>query len=325
MNWLRKRISPGLALLLIAPLLGELVSGHQPPLEFFNPLTFVLMALPYGFGALICRELVVRWGKGKLSLLLMSIAYGLYEEAVVIKSVFNPNWSELGAIGPYNYWGGINWTYSLMLIHFHITVSIIGSVLIAEAIYHERAHERWLTDWQLALTGLGLALWIPFGFIVMPEIPDVPLYVLAVVCMAALVFAAGKIPAHPWKRVNWAVKNPWYFMALGFIDTAIILLGASYEGPKPPLYVMFAALVLVDIVSFWLLARWSAHGRWGRTHKVALVFGILLFFIIAAGLQDTEGFRGHSIVSVISLWVLLRFYWRVAKEERGALAGRERA
>jgi hypothetical protein len=48
-----KRLSPGVALLLLGPVLGELVSGHQTLFEFVNPLAFVLSALPYGFGAII--------------------------------------------------------------------------------------------------------------------------------------------------------------------------------------------------------------------------------------------------------------------------------
>ena len=322
MNWLRRKVSPALALLLIAPLLGELVSGHQEPLEFFNPITFVLMALPYGFGALICRELTVRWGKGKMSLLLLSAAYGLYEEAVVIKSVFNPNWSELGAIGEYNYWGGINWTYSLMLIHFHITVSILSSVLVAESIYPGRAGEKWLTNWQLVLVGLGLALWIPFGFWAMPEIPSMPLYIGAIAVIGALVYAAYKIPARPFPKIERPSEKPWLFMTLGFINMAIILLGTFYGGAKPPLYVSVLVLALVDVATFALVVRWSGNGYgWGRSHKAALVFGMLLFFMIMAALQDFEDFQGRSIISIISLYVFIRWYRRIGREERAAVRG----
>lgn len=323
MSWLRKHVSPGLALLLIAPLLGELLSGHQKPLEFINPVTFLLMALPYGFGALICRELSVRWGKGKLSLLLLAAAYGLYEEAVVIKSVFNAGWSELGPIGPYNYWGGINWTYGLMLIHFHIAVSIVSSVLIAESIYPDRAGARWLSDKQLILTGIGLALWIPFGAWAMPGIPSIPLYIIAILCMGALVYAARRTPARPLKKTGRPVKKPWLFMVLGFLDTAAILLGTFYEGPKPPLWVSVLVLALIDIVAFMLVLRWSDNGYgWTRVHKAALALGIVLFFLIAAALQDfDEGFAGRSVVSIISLIVLSRWYRRVRREERGEIAG----
>jgi len=51
-----KRVPPWLVLLLLAPLLGEIVSGHQPPLELLNPLSVILLMLPYGLGALIAAK-----------------------------------------------------------------------------------------------------------------------------------------------------------------------------------------------------------------------------------------------------------------------------
>ena len=81
-NHLFSKLSPALVLLFMAPVLGELVSGHQYLLEFMNPLSFILTALPYGLGALICRELTIRWNKGRLSLLLMGAAYGFLQKAL---------------------------------------------------------------------------------------------------------------------------------------------------------------------------------------------------------------------------------------------------
>jgi hypothetical protein len=90
-----KRVSPSLLLLLLAPAIGELLSGSSPPLEFFFPPSLILLALMYGCGALVCREMVVRWGKGWLSLLLLGIAYGIYEEGIVLRSFFNSAWQDL--------------------------------------------------------------------------------------------------------------------------------------------------------------------------------------------------------------------------------------
>jgi 3-methyladenine DNA glycosylase AlkD len=75
-----KRLPPGLTLFLLAPVLAELLSGHQPPPEFVNPLSWAITSLPYGCAAVICRELVARWGKGwppfPLTLLVLLILDG---------------------------------------------------------------------------------------------------------------------------------------------------------------------------------------------------------------------------------------------------------
>src|SRR5512140_813410 len=75
----KRRISPALALWLIAPIFGELVSGSTPLNEYLSPFTLVLCML-YGSGALLIREMLIRWGKNWRSLLLLGAAYGIYEE-----------------------------------------------------------------------------------------------------------------------------------------------------------------------------------------------------------------------------------------------------
>jgi len=71
---------PVLILFLLAPTIGELLSGSAPPVEFFNPFGFVILVSLYGSGALIVRELKIRWKKGIGSILLLGAAYSILEE-----------------------------------------------------------------------------------------------------------------------------------------------------------------------------------------------------------------------------------------------------
>jgi hypothetical protein len=48
-------------LFFLAPAIAELLLGSSPPSEFFNPFIFLLLASLYGSGAVIVRELKVRW------------------------------------------------------------------------------------------------------------------------------------------------------------------------------------------------------------------------------------------------------------------------
>ncbi len=82
--------SSTLVLFLLSPAIAELLSGSAPPLEFFNPLGFVILASLYGSGAILARELALRWRKGYLSLLLLGAAYGVIEEGLIVKSFFDP-------------------------------------------------------------------------------------------------------------------------------------------------------------------------------------------------------------------------------------------
>ena len=67
--------APALILFLLAPAIGELLSGSAPPVEFFNPFGFIMLASLYGSGAVIVRELKARWRKGMGSVLLHGAAW----------------------------------------------------------------------------------------------------------------------------------------------------------------------------------------------------------------------------------------------------------
>ena len=65
------KLFPAIILFFLAPAIGELLSGSAPPVEFFNPIGFVILAALYGSGAILVRELTFRWRKGWLSLFLL--------------------------------------------------------------------------------------------------------------------------------------------------------------------------------------------------------------------------------------------------------------
>ena len=225
-------------------------------------------------------------------------------------SIINASWAELGAIGQYNFWGGINWTYGLMLIHFHITISIVASVLLTEAIFPKRQNKRWLSNPMLAICGAGLALWIPAGFYMIKGIDSVPLYVLAILTMLLFVYAAYKLPAKPYQKTGKRTAHPIVFFILGLINMTIIFLGTFYTGPKPSLFILFTSLLAIDVISFILLLQWSQKGYgWTDRHKVALASGFLMFFIALTAFKDFEnGFAGYSIVSAVSVILLIVLY-----------------
>ena len=60
----RKDIWPTLTLFFLSPMLAELLSGSAPPVEFFSPFALLVLAALYGSGAILVRELRVRWRKG---------------------------------------------------------------------------------------------------------------------------------------------------------------------------------------------------------------------------------------------------------------------
>jgi hypothetical protein len=275
------RIPPGVALFFLAPVLAELLSGHQSPLEFFNPLNVIVLSLPYGCGALICRELVVRWRKGRLSLLLLGAAYSLYEEDIVVRSIFNPDWGELGELAEYTHAAGVTWTYAELLIHFHVIVSIAASVILVEIMYPEQRHKSWIKNKTLMGCFIVLVLWIPTGFWMTSYVPPLLLYALVWVALFALGWAAYRIPVLPPRTVS--VPRPCWFWVLVAVNMFVffftVFLTPLYN--YPPYFVTAVFLVVVDGVVLWLVLRWSGNGFcWDDRHRLASIAGELSFFIL---------------------------------------------
>ena len=90
---------PVIILMILAPTIAELLSGSSPTYLFFQPYYFIFLCGLYGCGALIVRELIVRWQKGWLSALILGIAYAIIEEGIAMKSFFNPTWWNIGELG----------------------------------------------------------------------------------------------------------------------------------------------------------------------------------------------------------------------------------
>jgi MFS family permease len=316
-----KKIPPWLTLLVLAPLLGELVSGHQPPLELCNPLSVILLMLPYGLGALICRELVRRWKKGWLSLALLAIAYAFYEEAIVVRSFFNPNWMELDTLKPF-YVLGVNWTYAAMLVHFHVLISIGASVLLAEMLHPERRAESWLGNRGLAACIVGLALWFPAGWLMTSYVPPWPGYALSWAAIAGLTLAARFVPAAFPAPIKKKAPHPFFFLLLGLANMTLffVMVYVLPETWSSPLLLSMILLILLDALTLLLLLRWSGNGgAWDDRHRLAWAAGCLGFFLFFGFTSDAEKFAGRSCVSLLAmLGLILMGIWlyRRARKEK---------
>src|SRR3954454_17352344 len=98
---LRRLTSPVVLILLLAPYFGEGLSGSTPPLELLLPWNLAFMAALYACGALLCRDVAHRCGLGFVGLVMLAMAYGVWEEALVDRYWFFPKfWADAG-VGHY--------------------------------------------------------------------------------------------------------------------------------------------------------------------------------------------------------------------------------
>lgn len=105
----------------------------------------------YGTGAVVIREIARRWKKEGVSILLMGMAYGVFEEGIMARSFFDPGWQDLGQLAFYGRWIGVNWIWSIALTIFHAVVSISIPIVITELLYPKKKDTLWLSKNELII------------------------------------------------------------------------------------------------------------------------------------------------------------------------------
>jgi hypothetical protein len=312
----KKYIPPALALFFIAPIFGELFSGSSPLNEYINPVTLLTLSLFYGCGAIIIRELVIRWEKGWLSIFILGAAYGIYEEGILVQSFFDPGWQDLGALALYGRAAGVNWVWTEHLIIFHMLISIAASIAFVEALYADQKTESWVKSrgWWIANWVGVLSLVIPWKFFV--KYNSGGWWLTAWITVIALGFLARYVPAHPLKPKEKRVPRPWQFLLAGFLGFFIqfVIVYSSSEKQTIPFPIIMLGLLIFDIFMFWLILRMSGNGAaWDDRHRMALIIGALSFFLILGPLTTNGQYPVMYFSNPIFILLLGLAYWSVKK------------
>ncbi len=327
MSRIRLRMPPALLLFFLSPIVGELLSGSSPPSEFFSPFGFTVMALLYGGGALTVRELKVRWGKGMGSLLLLGAAYGVLEEGLMVASFQNPNWQDLGVLGSFGRWLGVNWVWAVELTAYHAIVSISVPVILVELAYPERRAEPWLTGrWLKLVPGLLIAD-VVFGIFIFAQFtgfwPPLPQYLLMVLITATLVLLAHRLPADWARRGGEPMRRPRFYWALtALVGLACgivfwVLPSALRFGLAPLLVIILGSAIVVGVIIYLTRFDW----RWANPlHRFALATGTLTPLIVMAFFQEMDKTRpddttGMALVGIAFLFGLFLLRRSISKRK----------
>lgn len=324
----RRGPGPALTLFFLAPSVAELLTGSAPPAEFFNPLLFIVLCALYGSGAVLVRELVVRWKKGWPSILLMGMAHGIIEEGLMVKSFFDPHWVDLGAMSVVGRWAGVNVLWALSLTLFHAVWSIGIPILIVELLFPERAGLPWLrSGWLGWLAGL-LAVDVAFGFLALtPYRPPIVPYLVAGGIAAALILTARRLPATWGQAAAQVVPEKRHALkawGAGFTATlAFFFLIWVLPGTGLPAALILALLVLLAVFVTGILVRLISGARWQTERALAAASGALTLFILLAPLQQLDATRtdntaGMALVGLAGGLCLAWTWRRVTRSSRPA-------
>jgi len=313
----RKEIKAAITLAILSPIIAELLSGSSPPAEFFNPIGFLSLVGFYGCGAILIREAKARWNKNTASLLLLGAAYGVWEEGISVKSFFDPNWVDLGILGSYGRWLGVNWIWAYSLTIYHAVFSITIPVLLTEQIiFPEISEEKWLgrKGLSIALFSFLFVSWLLNTFLTTYQ-PSIYHYLLCIAIILILIYFAKKFNIEFKDEKNPpSHKKLWLFGFTWVITFYLISWVSPYILRSP----ILTALILT--IQLYLCYRYLAGIDWKASNRrdlLALIIGLLSFWIILAPLQELDNpnrpdnTAGMSLVG-LGILILLLWLWRKA-------------
>ncbi len=288
-------------LALLSPVVAEMLSGSSPPAEFIFGLGFLLLIPMYGAGALLVRELTVRWGKGWATVIALGAAYGIVEEGIAVKSFLDPLWVDLGELGVYGRFLEVNWVWSVWLTVYHSLISIALPILILGLWYPGLKREPILTVRQFKLVGLLFVADIVFCAFLFIELQDfVPPLIQYAACFLAVYLLyelARRVPEdlvsarHP--TPSW---RPAMFLGLGFATLlgGMVFGMGSWEDLHPAAPIMMLLLVCAGTL---LLLQHKMGASGNSVHKACFAAGLMLPLIIVAPFHEMNGMVGMTAVA----------------------------
>lgn len=312
------RFAPVLGLFFLAPWVGEYLLGNVSVRQIF---ALPILALLYGSGALLIREVARRTGRGWPTMLLLGAAYGVIEAGLVDQSLFNPSfetWDFL-AVTPIPALG-ISAFNAMSFVVGHAIWSIGIPIAIVELLTPSRRTTPWLGKVGLGVTAafyiLGCInvfrfLYRAEGFLASPG--QLAGAAAVAVLLIGLAFA---VKPRPVVRTNRRVPSP------RLLGIGTFLLSSLYSLRSESWGGVGLGIVLLTLAAL-LVAFWSRGEGWGIMHQFALVAGALLNYAwlgYALTALTTPGdpvrWAGNLIFTLVAIGLL---WWvaRVAGQSRG--------
>jgi hypothetical protein len=291
---LARRVAPAAGLFLLAPLVGEYLLGNVSIVEIW---ALPVLALLYGSGAVLIREVARRTGRGWPTMLVLGLAYGLIEAGLIDQTLFHP--PELtGAVGSAAYVPalGISVSDLLAFVVGHAGWSIGVPIAMVEALVPARRTSPWLSRAGLAVSGVLYLVGAVLVFRFMQQesggfLAPSPKLAAVAVLSAALIAVAFAVGRRPRPVIDRPAPCPWLVAAVAFMASLLFgWRGETWTGVAFGVVVAAAVAVLV--------ARWSRRRGWGGAHRLALA-GAALLHQAATGFVLTQLYGREGAIHII--------------------------
>lgn len=302
---------PVVAVLVLAPVLGDCLTGATPPLNlvFWPPGAVYLVAL-YGCGALLCREIAYRRGLGLAGLCVLGAAYAVVEEALVDRFWFKPRSPSDGGLGHYGELWHTNVVLATNLTVFHVAVSIVSTIVLVELWFPRFRRRAYLSRRGLTVAGAVFVV-LPFALSGEYSPHPLPQLLLALILVVTLVLLAIRLPGRPSLWASTATPGPKRrgVIPVAFLATGANLLLMGLSDTSAPWPVTLAAVLAPVVVGYFALRPLVSGPVFGRD-GLRVVTGIVGWYCLYAAAIGLAGRFDLTVTAIAVAWLLSRLHRR---------------
>ncbi|HEY2668838.1 MAG TPA: hypothetical protein VGJ07_00525 [Rugosimonospora sp.] len=293
-----RRVAPAILLFFLAPLVAEFLLGDFTVEYLFF---LILLAPMYGGGAILIREVTRRTGRGWPSIVLLGLAYGVFEEGITTQSLFDPNYADAHLLAK----GfipalGIAVPWTLFVLALHTVWSISVPIALVEGLTPRRRTMPWLRTPGLVvaavLFGIGSVATLAISYATDHFLAPRPALAVVLLVVVALAVTALRLPpaAVSAAPVGGTAPSAWVAFVGTLAAGAVVMVAREL-----PTWVGVAAFVAVVVVAVVAVRIWSRRTGWGAPHRLALAGGALLTYAWHGFLmRPVEG--GGSVITPVS-------------------------
>jgi hypothetical protein len=309
-----------MSLYLLSPVVAELMLGSSPP------ITFALLSwtdLPmYGGGAILIRELTLRWGKGWPTILALGVAYAIAEEGIAVRTFFDRTAAAVQPLGDYGWFGGTNWVWDVHLSLYHAVISIAIPIFLVMLAYPDRRDEPWVSGRWLKKAAVGYVGVIAFWLVAYKLPVDGGYIVASLVAIAVLVWLARRLPASievpAWLDPSGGsgrAPAPRRVAVVAFAATCGVFAMDWGRGIDLPAGAAVAVMLAIAATTGWWFARGSRRQGWTDRQRYAIAAGVFFFLPVVSPIIELSGAHGQLIVGIVTGWLLVRTWRRLRARE----------
>ncbi len=300
-----RRLAAPLTLFFLAPLIAEYLLGSLPMSMI---VLLPLMAAMYGSAAILIREVVRHTDHGWPSIVLLAIAYGLFEEGLVTQSLFNPNYLHLHLLR----FGwlpalGTALPWLVFVVSIHVAWSICVPIGFIEVLFPRQGRTPWLKT--IGMLGFAFLLLVGSGLVAIFSYKQVPFlaspmqFGIVVALIVALIGVALAWPTST-RPANAKAPRPLVLLSASFVAGSTLQL-LKHFGPLWHLSwpVVVAAALAIEAAFVVFMVVFTRGRTWNDVQRWALMCGALLVYVwcgfgVDGTLHDTASLAAHSILAI---------------------------